>query len=79
MINPYRIWARNFEKALVLIRPVGTWGYNTYDDSTAVEVTLPQDDSYYLLNDDSTRSGPLKSIKLRNSEGAILLKGSKLQ
>lgn len=77
--KPYRIWARNFEKALVLIRPVGTWGYNTYDDSTAVEVTLPQDDSYYLLNDDGTRSGPLKSIKLRNSEGAILLKGSKLQ
>jgi len=70
----YRIWARDFGNALVLSRPIAAWNYQTFDDTTAVTVTLPAGDTYRPLNSDGTRGAPVNSITLRNAEAAILIK-----
>jgi hypothetical protein len=72
----YRVWARDFGNALVLVRPIAAWNYQTFDDTTAVTVTLPAGDTYLPLNSDGTLGAPVNSITLRNAEAAILIKQS---
>jgi hypothetical protein len=74
----YRVWARDFDNALVLSRPLAAWDYQTYDDTTGVTISLPTDDAYLPLYSDGTRGSAANSITLRNAEAAILLKQSRL-
>jgi hypothetical protein len=71
--NPnYEIFARNFTRGIVLFRPKEDWNYNTFDDTTAVIVTLPE--VMTPVKGDGTLMVPTNQFTLRNSEGVILLK-----
>ncbi len=71
----YRIYARDYDRALVLYKPlsyaqgVGSGGL---DDATATLHTLPG--SYRRLNADGSLGPVITSIRLRNGEGAILIR-----
>lgn len=67
----YRIYAREFEHALVLMRPAIDWRPTVYGDDTAVEIPLAK--PMRLLHRDGTLGAPLTSVKLRNVDAAILL------
>jgi len=69
----YRIWSREFDRALVLIRPKAKYDYEQYGDQTAVTVSLPAG-PWRLLTGDGSLIGPMTRVTLRNSEAAILLK-----
>ena len=70
--NGYTIYARDFEKAIVLVRPKGNWNQDIFGDSTAVNVNLGG--NYYIVYADGSISvNPVATINLRNSEGSILL------
>jgi hypothetical protein len=70
----YRVYARDYENALVLYRPlsysssVGTRG--SLGDNSAVTLQLPG--RYNPLNADGTLGHEVTSLSLRNGEGAIL-------
>ncbi|MBI5405275.1 MAG: hypothetical protein HY976_03550 [Candidatus Kerfeldbacteria bacterium] len=66
----YRVLGRQFEHALVLLRPRDAWGCNTFGDNTAV--TVPLDGPRQMLKPDGTRSANIDSISLRNGEAVIL-------
>ncbi|HET7621808.1 MAG TPA: hypothetical protein VFK39_07900 [Gemmatimonadaceae bacterium] len=76
--QPYTIYSRDFERALVLIRAQRGWGAQNYKDATAVEVDLPSGDTWFPLNADGTLGTAVTKVKLRNSEALILIKKSKL-
>jgi hypothetical protein len=67
----YRIYAREFEHALVLIRPAIDWRPTVYGDDTAIEIPLPK--PMRLLHRDGTLGSPVQSVKLRNVDAAIFL------
>ena len=67
----YRVYAREFEHALVLMRPAVDWRPMVYGDETAVEIPLPK--PMRLLHRDGTLGAPMTSVKLRNVDAAILL------
>lgn len=67
----YRIYAREFEHALVLMRPAVDWHPTVYGDDTGVEIPLPK--PMRLLNRDGTRGAPVSSVKLRNVDAAIFV------
>lgn len=71
----YRIYARDYTKALVLFKPLSYSlgvGSGTLDDNTAT--THPLGGTYRRLQADGTLGPPITSITLRNGEGAILLR-----
>lgn len=68
----YRIYAREFERALVLVRPAVDWRTTVYGDDTAIEVPLPK--PMRLLHRDGTLGASVTSVKLRNVDAAILIK-----
>jgi hypothetical protein len=68
-----KVWAREFENALVVIRPKAKYDYDQYGDQTAVSVTLPPGTWRMLLPDGSVRE-PATAVALRNSEAAVFLK-----
>ncbi len=74
----YTIYQREFDRALVLIRPQRGWGTQNYEDATAVDVTLPSGEVWLPLHADGTLGASVTSVKLRNSESLILVKRSKL-
>ncbi|HET7550564.1 MAG TPA: hypothetical protein VFK04_04690 [Gemmatimonadaceae bacterium] len=74
----YTIYQREFDRALVLIRPQRGWGAQNYKDGTAVEVTLPSGETWLPLQADGTLGASVTKVKLRNSESLILVKKSKL-
>jgi len=74
--HDYRVWARSFDRALVLIRPVVGWDTQRFDDSTVVTVPIPRGQSLRPLQDDGTLGSPVTQVTLRNSEAAILVKDS---
>ena len=76
--NRYLVYTRDFDRALVVIRLQQGWGSQTYTDGTATTVPLPSGERWIPLNADGTVGSPVTSIRLRNSEAAILLKGSTL-
>jgi len=65
----YKVFGREFEKALVLVRPSA---FISYDDSTARKFKLPA--KMRPLKADGTLGEPTNSISLRNGEAAILIK-----
>ncbi|MCD6351308.1 MAG: carbohydrate binding domain-containing protein, partial [Armatimonadetes bacterium] len=65
---PWRVWARRFSKALVLVRPAVTG----YGDDTAQDFAL--DGPYRRLHMDGTLDQPATSVRLRSGEGAVLLR-----
>lgn len=62
------VFARNFTKGLVLVRPNSGGGYG---DDTASTVALPR--PLRLVSPDGTVSERLQRIRLRNAEAAILV------
>jgi len=72
------LYYRDFERARVLLRLQQGWGSQTYTDGTAITVTLPTGEKWIPLNANGTVENAVTSIRLRNSEAAILLKGSKM-
>jgi hypothetical protein len=70
----YRVWARDYERALVLVRPVIEWGSNSYGDETAVDVALPWTERSRPLKVDGRLDSAVEGIQLRAGEAAILVK-----
>ncbi len=66
----YKVFARQYENALVLVRPSDDRFCNDYGDTSAVTVPLPA--SLMLLNADGSFSSPIDSIQIRNAEAVIL-------
>jgi hypothetical protein len=62
------VFARDFTKGLVLVRPNSGGGYG---DDTASQVVLPR--LLRALSADGIPSGPVRQIRLRNAEAAILV------
>ena len=67
----YRTYAREFEHALVLMRPAIDWHPTVYGDDTALEIPLPK--PMRLLHRDGTLGPPVQSVKLRNVDAAIFV------
>jgi hypothetical protein len=74
----YTIYRRQFERALVLVRPQQGYGTQSYGDATAVGVELPPGDRWLPLQPDGTLGQAVTSVQLRNAEAVILVKGSRL-
>lgn len=75
----YTLFSRQFDRALVLVRHQSGWGTQLYGDQTAITVPLPGGETWLPLHADGTLGSAVTTIKLRNSEAAILIKGSKVQ
>jgi hypothetical protein len=71
--KPYRVWAREYERALVLVRPVINWGRQSFGDESAVDVTVPQGPRNRPLSADGRLGAPVGRMRLRVSEAAILV------
>ena len=71
----YRVWAREYEGALVLVRPVIEWGRQSFGDETAVPVTIPSGPHARPLSADGRIGARVPRIALRASEAAILVSG----
>jgi hypothetical protein len=69
----YRVWARDYDGAFVLVRPIADWGRGSYGDETSVEVRLPPRYAYRPLQADGRVGPPVTRVLLRSSEAAILL------
>ncbi|HEU4643894.1 MAG TPA: hypothetical protein VFS44_15700 [Gemmatimonadaceae bacterium] len=72
--HTYRIWARNFDRALVLVRPRIGWDTQSYGPETAVKVPLPTGVTWRPLREDGTLGEPVRSVMLSNPESAILVR-----
>jgi len=68
----YRIYARDFDHAFVVIRPQSDWRPQIYADSTGIVVPLPA--PMRPLRRDGTLGAAVSSVTLRNVEAAILFK-----
>lgn len=71
--SPYTVHWREFEKALVVMRPKDNWNYEKYDDSTGIELKLPKG-NYLQLHGDGSQTAIAGSINIRNAEAYILIK-----
>ncbi len=67
----YRIYARNYTFALVLVRPQDDWDCHEWGDASAAEVVL--DHPLRMLRADGTLSEPVSSVLVRNAEAVILV------
>ncbi len=76
----YTVYARDFDKALVLYRPSQGWDTPQYfDDSTAVTVNLPGGETWKQLFSNGMPAGnAVTSFSLRQAEAMIMMKVSKL-
>jgi hypothetical protein len=74
----YRVWAREYERALVLVRPVIEWGANTFGDETAVDIALPTSEPFRPLDADGRLAPAVGAIQLRAGEAAILIKAARI-
>lgn len=68
------VYERDFDRALVIIRPQTGWSTQRYDDASAVNVPLPTGETWLPLHADGTLGAPVTTVKLRNAEAAILIK-----
>jgi hypothetical protein len=75
----YRIWARDYERALVIVRPVISWEDERYGDDTAIEVPLPAGHRFRPLMMDGRVAGAINRIRLRAAEAAILIKEDRVK
>lgn len=66
-----RIFARNFTKSFVLMRPLDT-PKDHYSDDTAITLNLGED--FYPLKYDGSLGNVTTTVTLRNFDGAVLLR-----
>src|SRR6185437_345742 len=76
--QPAVLYERDFTRALVIFRAQTGWGTQSYADSTAVTIPLPAGETWLPLHADGSLGNAVTSVNLRNSEAAILIKGSAL-
>ncbi len=75
----YVIYARNFDKCLVLYRPAKAWDDQVWGDDTIVNVNLPGGETWKQVRSDGTLAGSfVTSFNLRQAEAMIMMKGSRL-
>jgi hypothetical protein len=74
--NRYTVYGRDFDRALVLVRPQSGYSTQSYGSSTAARVSLPAGEQWLPLHADGTLGAPVTSVSLRNSESMILIKKS---
>ena len=67
------LWRRDYTNAIVLHRPSSSSG-GTNTDYGTYSLDIPLGGTYYSLKADGTTGPAITSIKLRRSEGAILMK-----
>ncbi|HKG95606.1 MAG TPA: putative glycoside hydrolase [Gemmatimonadaceae bacterium] len=73
--KPYRVWARDFEHALVVVRPA-VGDDEAFGDAGAVGVSLPAGEPLFPL-DAGARLGPSADrLALRPGEGAVLVRAA---
>jgi hypothetical protein len=77
--HAYRIWVRDFENAIVIVRPVIEWSAQSYDDATAMTITMPAGDTYLPLHTDGMLGAPTDRATVRTGESVILVRKSRLQ
>jgi hypothetical protein len=75
----YRVWARGYERALVLVRPIIDWGTNSYGDETAIDVALPSTEPLRPLKADGRLGAQVERVQLRAGEAAILVKEARVR
>lgn len=68
----YRIWARDFDHAYVVIRPSIDWRKQVYGDTTGIAVPLPA--PMRPLHRDGTLGPAVSTVTLRDVEAVILFK-----
>ncbi|HET7553397.1 MAG TPA: Ig-like domain-containing protein [Gemmatimonadaceae bacterium] len=74
----YTVYQREFDRALVLIRPPQGWDTQSFLDATGVEITLPSGEVWLPLRADGTLGAAVTKVELRNSESLILVKKSRI-
>ena len=72
------LYYRDFERARVILRMQQGWVPQTYTDERQSPITLPSGERWIPLHTDGTVGSTYTSIILRNSEAAIMLRGSKM-
>ncbi len=68
----YKIFARMYTNALIVLRPQDDRACTDYGDASGVPVSLGG--YYHLLRGDGTLGAATNTITIRNSEGAVLMK-----
>ena len=74
----YVIYVRDFQRARIMLRMQQGWGSQNYMDASAISITLPTGERWIPLNANGTVQSAISTLRLRNSEAAILLRGSKM-
>ena len=67
-----RVYRRDFDHAIVLIRPVAYWADTVMTNETRVEVPLPEGGPWLRVEPDGTTK-PLTELWLRNSDAVIIV------
>lgn len=67
----YNVLSRDYDSALVLLRPRGSWDQDI-DETTAVSVTLGG--TYYELSNNGSIGSAVTSVNIRNAQGKIMMK-----
>jgi hypothetical protein len=74
----YIIYARDFERARIILRLQQGYGSQNYTDASAITINLPDSERWIPLNGDGTVQSAVDLLHLRNSEAVILLRGSRM-
>jgi hypothetical protein len=77
--NGVVIYTRDFDRALIAIRPQTGWGTQVYGPTTAIPFALPPGETWLPLRWDGTLGAPVTSVSLQNATAQILIKGSTIQ
>lgn len=69
-----RVYRRDFDHAIVMIRPVAYWSDTVMTNETRVQVPLPEGGPWLRLEPDGTTK-PVTDLWMRNSDAVILVHG----
>ncbi len=69
-----RVFRRDFDHAIVMIRPVAYWADTVMTNETKVKVPLPDGGPWQRVEPDGTTS-PISALWMRNSDAVILVRG----
>jgi hypothetical protein len=72
----YRVWGREYARAVVLVRPLIEWGRPTFGDESAVQVLVPPGPRNRPLGANGRVGAAVSRVTLRAGEAAILVAGS---
>lgn len=67
-----RVYRRDFDNAIVMIRPVAYWADTVMTNETKVSVPLPEGGPWLRVEPDGTTK-PITDLWMRNSDAAILV------